>query len=811
MVRRSAQVGTPSARPGRVARRLPAAVKERRDPTHIFVHRPRRQPVSGVVAALVVRRWPRLGSPHLGPAGHRAGVSPTTPPRPAAAGRRRPPAHRRVVAVVTAAGALAVGAGCVGVLLLMIRSNTGFARLDLRFAEFGARHASGTTTSVLRTISLLGGTTGIILVAFVVAVVECVPVAVTGRVRLPGDGRRRPVRHLQPRQVARRSRPADHRPAHRLRRHVVPVRPRHRGGGDVRRVRAADRARPIRAARQGLLGGAAGRSPSPSRRRGSSSACTGSPTSSAASSSAGPGSRSARSCSVAAGCTSGPRSRPPSRSPSRHRRLRRTRRTADLTASSVRDPCLDMAAADTLRGRVDRADDGRSRRRVPARRPAAALRRRHVRHDLGRDRPRVLGRRRHRRRSLHDAARGASTATTTRSSASTTSAPCTRERVRGRARRPPRVAAAGSEFPPSVIRAIDPDAPVPPRVRELPPIRPARRGALRHHRRRRPRRARRPDGAQRRTTRGPTRCCSSATRCTPTSPPTRSSTDSARAGTIPSSEVADEIQNFEEYTWLYHEAWTPPAVRWLLSTVPTGMLLDDHDLRDDWNTSLSWRREVTAQPWWHDRVDRRLRLVLGVPAPRQPQPRPARRRRGVRPDASRSPTTTSGPATSTTSRGGPTSTPRRSAAATTATSAAPAAASASSPSTAAAPASSIRTTAGWSTPPSGPGCASTSIGVDHPFDHLVLASTLPWLMLPGVHHLEGWDEAISEGAWGRPGKWLGERVRQVLDLEHWAAFRQSFDETVDLLARRRRARRRRRRPCSCSAATSTATTPPPPS
>ncbi len=36
----------------------------------------------------------------------------------------------------------------------------------------------------------------------------------------------------------------------------------------------------------------------------------------------------------------------------------------------------------------------------------------------------------------------------------------------------------------------------------------------------------------------------------------------------PTSDVVDEIQNFEEYTWLYHEAWAPPAVRWLLSTVP---------------------------------------------------------------------------------------------------------------------------------------------------------------------------------------------------------------------------------------------------
>ncbi|MGH3369777.1 MAG: alkaline phosphatase D family protein, partial [Nocardioidaceae bacterium] len=64
------------------------------------------------------------------------------------------------------------------------------------------------------------------------------------------------------------------------------------------------------------------------------------------------------------------------------------------------------------------------------------------------------------------------------------------------------------------------------------------------------------------------------------------------------SEVADEIGNFEEYTWLYDDAWTEPAVRWLFSTVPLCMLLDDHDLRDDWNTSLTWRRWVTSQPWW---------------------------------------------------------------------------------------------------------------------------------------------------------------------------------------------------------------------
>ena len=35
------------------------------------------------------------------------------------------------------------------------------------------------------------------------------------------------------------------------------------------------------------------------------------------------------------------------------------------------------------------------------------------------------------------------------------------------------------------------------------------------------------------------------------------------------------------------------------------------------------------------------------------------------------------------------------------------------------------------------------------WDHLVLCSTLPWLMLPGVHHMEGWNEAVAQGAWGK--------------------------------------------------------------
>ena len=36
--------------------------------------------------------------------------------------------------------------------------------------------------------------------------------------------------------------------------------------------------------------------------------------------------------------------------------------------------------------------------------------------------------------------------------------------------------------------------------------------------------------------------------------------------------------------------WTDAANRWLLSTVPSCMILDDHDIRDDWNTSWTVAR-----------------------------------------------------------------------------------------------------------------------------------------------------------------------------------------------------------------------------
>ena len=66
------------------------------------------------------------------------------------------------------------------------------------------------------------------------------------------------------------------------------------------------------------------------------------------------------------------------------------------------------------------------------------------------------------------------------------------------------------------------------------------------------------------------------------------------------------------------------------------------------------------------------------------------------------------------------------------------------------------------------------------FDHLLLATSLPWLLMPALHDLEAWNEAVCDGAWGQPAAWAGEKVRQAVDLEHWAAFRESFTRLGEL-------------------------------
>ena len=67
------------------------------------------------------------------------------------------------------------------------------------------------------------------------------------------------------------------------------------------------------------------------------------------------------------------------------------------------------------------------------------------------------------------------------------------------------------------------------------------------------------------------------------------------------------------------------------------------------------------------------------------------------------------------------------------------------------------------------------------FDHLLFGTSLPFLLGPGLNHIEAASETVCAGAWGRPAARIGESVRQLVDLEHWPAFQKSFQDLTNLL------------------------------
>jgi hypothetical protein len=81
-------------------------------------------------------------------------------------------------------------------------------------------------------------------------------------------------------------------------------------------------------------------------------------------------------------------------------------------------------------------------------------------------------------------------------------------------------------------------------------------------------------------------------------------------------------------------------------------------------------------------------------------------------------------------------------------------------------------------------------------DHLLLGTSVPWLMAPALGDLE----TVNEIAAARPG-WrgkLGEKLRQAADLEHWPAFRESFDRLGRLVGRVAAGEEGRRPPATVS-------------
>jgi hypothetical protein len=241
----------------------------------------------------------------------------------------------------------------------------------------------------------------------------------------------------------------------------------------------------------------------------------------------------------------------------------------------------------------------------------------------------------------------------------------------------------------------------------------------------------------------------------------------------PGAEVAD----YEEYTRLYYESWLDPEVRWLLSTVPSCMIFDDHDVIDDWNTSASWVADMRATPWWRERVLSGLMSYwvhqhLGNLSPAELAADPLHRAVTERPDgtdalrafaerADADPATVRWSYRRDFGRVRLLMVDSRAA----------------------------RVLDEEERSMLDPGEAAwlreqALTGRDG-YDHLLVGTSLPWLLPHLVHDAEGWNAALCRGErGGRDGRWarFGEKVRRAADLEHWAAFPASFDALADLIA-----------------------------
>ena len=253
----------------------------------------------------------------------------------------------------------------------------------------------------------------------------------------------------------------------------------------------------------------------------------------------------------------------------------------------------------------------------------------------------------------------------------------------------------------------------------------------------------------------------------------------------------DEVGDFEEYTSLYRESWSDPALRWLLSTVSSAMIFDDHDVHDDWNISEAWIAQMRAKPWWEEPRHRRVHVLLDLPAPRQPLA-----------DGAASTTRSSAPCRT------PTATARRSCATSPAPRCArsPARAGASAATSAArAWSSSTRARAACS-PRAGARCSPTPSGT-WVEDHCTRRLRPPrHRHVAAVHARAGHapPRGLERGGLRRRvgaarARALGEKVRQALDLEHWAAFQGCFARLTVLLEDVA-AGRRGRAPATISAA-----------
>jgi hypothetical protein len=238
----------------------------------------------------------------------------------------------------------------------------------------------------------------------------------------------------------------------------------------------------------------------------------------------------------------------------------------------------------------------------------------------------------------------------------------------------------------------------------------------------------------------------------------------------------EQVQDYEEYTWLYHEGWSDPDVRWLLSTIPSSMIFDDHDVRDDWNTSAQWRREMQQTSWWEERIIGGLSSYwvyqhLGNLSPKDLEGNELYQQVRAQ-DGDCEPMLREFAAAADKEADG-------------------------------------HKGAQWSyrrdlgdvrllvidsrcgrVLDSGDRSMLSEAEfrwiedqVAGSYGHLLIGTSLPWLLARALHDVEAWNEVLADGKRGpRVARWA-ETFRRAADLEHWAAFRASFDRLGELLRR----------------------------
>lgn len=236
----------------------------------------------------------------------------------------------------------------------------------------------------------------------------------------------------------------------------------------------------------------------------------------------------------------------------------------------------------------------------------------------------------------------------------------------------------------------------------------------------------------------------------------------------------DQVADYEEYTRLYYESWLDPEVRWLLSTVPSCMIFDDHDVIDDWNTSEAWLNEMRTTPWWRERILSGLMSYwvhqhLGNLSPAElaadglfaavrdsEDGTEALRAFASRADADPSYTRWSyrrdfGPVRllMVDTRG------------------ARVLGEGAREMVEAKELAWVR---------------QQALDAAGSYDHLLIGTSLPWLLPHFVHDVEAWNASVCGGRRGARWARIGEDLRQRGDLEHWAAFPESFDALTDLIA-----------------------------